>query len=301
MLTIYTITYSRAALLERLYVSILRAAETFPISFEWLIINNGSTDSTEQLLDIIKSEGLLKIKTHKIESNVGFTRAENIARGLQKRKYSFRVDDDDLLKENYFRLFSKYEVMIRDRDDICGIMFNCVDQNQLLVGTPFPVNEHLANDFEVYHLSKVVGDKVRVYKSEIRDRYLSEVFKEEQLVPTELVYNRMGLHYKHLCLNESAIVRVYYPEGITKSQGMAFSIRDTNGVLLNLTELIKNPAGTTFLRFFFRLRFLKRCFLSSMSYLELKKRANGDSSLLIIGWLCYCLLIPSMLRSIYHR
>jgi glycosyltransferase involved in cell wall biosynthesis len=301
MLTIYTITYNRADLLERLYMSILKAAQAFPFEFEWLVINNGCTDSTDQLLMKIESEGLLKIRIHQIENNVGFTRADNIARELTKREYSSRIDDDDLLKENYFNLFAKYEGAIKYRDNICGIMFNCVDQNQLLVGSSFPVNESLANDFEIYHLGKLVGDKVRIYKSAIRDRYLSEAFDDEQLVPTELVYNRMGLLYKHLCVNEAAIVREYYPNGITASQSNRVFIRDTNGILLNLIELIRNPAGTLLLRFLFRLRFLKRCFLANMNFHQLSKKADGDYCLIFLGRVCFCLLIPNVLRSIYLK
>ena len=49
-LSILTATYNRADYLEKLYKSILDNIETSNLKTEWIIINDGSTDNTEEVI-----------------------------------------------------------------------------------------------------------------------------------------------------------------------------------------------------------------------------------------------------------
>ena len=49
MLTVFTPTYNRAYILPKLYESLCNQSAT--MSFEWLIVDDGSTDNTKMLVE----------------------------------------------------------------------------------------------------------------------------------------------------------------------------------------------------------------------------------------------------------
>ena len=54
MMTIFTPTYNRAHLLERIYKNL--CVQEYQ-NFEWLIIDDGSTDNTREIIENYKREG----------------------------------------------------------------------------------------------------------------------------------------------------------------------------------------------------------------------------------------------------
>ena len=69
-LSILTATYNRAKFLGNLYKSILKNIETSNLKAEWIIINDGSTDNTEEVIDKLILENKIKIK-HLYQENSG--------------------------------------------------------------------------------------------------------------------------------------------------------------------------------------------------------------------------------------
>lgn len=59
MITVFTPTYNRGKLLSRLYKSLLE--QTFR-DFEWLIVDDGSSDDTESIVKELMDEGKLQIR-----------------------------------------------------------------------------------------------------------------------------------------------------------------------------------------------------------------------------------------------
>ena len=58
MLTIFTPTFNRAHTLPRLYESLLNQTD---YNFEWLIVDDGSSDNTAQLIETFKNENFQSI------------------------------------------------------------------------------------------------------------------------------------------------------------------------------------------------------------------------------------------------
>ena len=80
MITLFTPTYNRVHLLSRLYNSILMQDV---IDVEWLIVDDGSIDDTEALIENFKKESIINIRYYK-KSNGGKHTAINF--GLQYAK-----------------------------------------------------------------------------------------------------------------------------------------------------------------------------------------------------------------------
>ena len=93
MITIFTPTYNRAHLLERLYKSLCHQSNK---DFEWVIVDDGSVDHTEKLIESFQLENQIPIQFFKQE-NSGKHTAINKGVAMAKGELFFIVDSDDFL------------------------------------------------------------------------------------------------------------------------------------------------------------------------------------------------------------
>jgi|GEM_PF-1647076 len=93
-LTVILTTYNRVDYLKLAVNSIL--VQSYK-SFDFIILDNGSTDETEKFVKSLEND---KIKYIKLEKNIGFCGIKNMAIDICKTKYLMIPDDDDILKPN---------------------------------------------------------------------------------------------------------------------------------------------------------------------------------------------------------
>ena len=101
LITVFTPTFNRKELLSRLYV--LLQKQTFK-DFLWLVIDDGSSDGTGDLVKEWISEELLDIK-YIYKENGGKHKAFQIAYQICDTKYITDFDDDDIYFENCLEVF----------------------------------------------------------------------------------------------------------------------------------------------------------------------------------------------------
>lgn len=205
MLTVFTPTYNRENELKRLYESL--KAQTC-MDFEWVVIDDGSSDNTTQVMLEFIDEGILDINfsSHK---NCGKMKTHN--RGVEKAKGELFVciDADDWLTENAVEQIINDSEKIVDQD-VGGMMYLDLDgETQNIVGTKFPWKENFCSCFDVYNKHGVTGDKTLVFKTVVLEEYPFPEIEGEKFVPEALVYNRISDKYKLLCVN-IAVKRVEY-------------------------------------------------------------------------------------------
>ena len=90
-LTIFTPTYNRAHTLQRLYDSLCRQTSQ---DFEWLVIDDGSTDSTKSLVSSFCKEGRISIQ-YVYKENGGLYTGYNKAYELIDTELNVCIDSDD--------------------------------------------------------------------------------------------------------------------------------------------------------------------------------------------------------------
>lgn len=95
-ITVFTPTYNRAHTLSKLYDSLLK--QDFS-DFEWLVIDDGSADGTETLVNSFMEKSAISIRYIKVP-NGGKHRAINRATDLAHGEIFFIVDSDDYLTPN---------------------------------------------------------------------------------------------------------------------------------------------------------------------------------------------------------
>lgn len=92
-LTIFTPTYNRAYILPKLYESL--CVQTCQ-DFEWLIVDDGSTDNTQKILDSWLEENRISMR-YVLQENGGKMRAFNRAVSLSESELFVCIDSDDQL------------------------------------------------------------------------------------------------------------------------------------------------------------------------------------------------------------
>lgn len=111
--------------------------------FEFLIINDGSTDSSEL---IIRSYNDKRVKLINNERNIGLTKSLNNGLDLVKSKYILRMDVDDISLSN--RLEVQFDFMEQNPDiDIAGSWYQFFGEKNGISRTPIYHNEIRATLF----------------------------------------------------------------------------------------------------------------------------------------------------------
>ncbi len=92
-LTVFTPTFNRAHTLMRLYLSL--CAQTCK-EFEWLVVDDGSTDGTRGLVNSFIGEGVIAIK-YIFKENGGLYTGYNVAYSVIETELNVCVDSDDTM------------------------------------------------------------------------------------------------------------------------------------------------------------------------------------------------------------
>ena len=120
-ITVFTPTYNRAYIIENLYRSIQR--QTYR-GFEWLVVDDGSSDGTEALFaKWMEEDNDFAIRYIKQE-NGGKCRAIN--RGVQEARgeFFFTVDSDDYLTDDALEKVAKWAEELPKDEKYCGFSAN---------------------------------------------------------------------------------------------------------------------------------------------------------------------------------
>lgn len=217
MLTIFTPSYNRAKTLSRLYHS-LQNQTCF--DFEWLVIDDGSTDGTSTLLRMWEKEDNSFPLRYQVVENGGKQRAINKALELAYGDYFFIVDSDDILTPDAVSfIISGFDSLPMDSDYI-GISGLRGDFD----GKPFSSNMKFGNSLyiDANNLQRKDNGLDRdmaeaFYTAKIR-QYPFPVWKDEKFTPEAVVWDQMALDgYKIRWLNHVIYEGEYLEGGLTKS------------------------------------------------------------------------------------
>ncbi len=201
--TVFTGTYNRAQTLRRVYDSLL--AQTMR-SFEWLIVDDGSTDGTEALVKDMIEEGRLNIRYIK-KPNGGIHTAHNRAIEEANGRFFLRLDSDDAcVPETLDILLQKWQEIPQDfHDQYSGVSCLCMRPSGAIVGDPYPSDGW---DSDYATLQALRGEKWGVHRLEVLRKYPFPLFVGERFCPEGLIWARLHDEYKTRCFNIP--LRIYF-------------------------------------------------------------------------------------------
>ena len=234
MITLFTPTYNRAHLLSRLYNSILMQDV---IDVEWLIVDDGSIDDTEALIENFKKESIINIRYYK-KSNGGKHTAINFGLQYAKGELFFIIDSDDVLAENALKIIKTHYQSIKNNDKICGIvgLSQYIDKQEI-VGDYFLRDDWEVSFADIYLKYHIKGDKSVAFKTEVLRKYPFPEKQRIRFVFEAVVWHEMSKKYKVLAINNIIQYKEYTNEGITRNTYKKDYLR---GLAFSFFHLIKN-------------------------------------------------------------
>lgn len=212
VLTIYTPTYNRKHLLPRLYESLKCQTNK---SFIWLVIDDGSNDSTEDLIKGYIEEAAISIEYHYKENGGVHTAKNEACRFINTELMVFAPSDCILVKDAVEIILTNWEN--KKKDDSIGIVFHYEDiETGRRIGGLFPEGVRV-NGIGSGSSYRIKEDKVFVYKSDIYKRSIYPVYEGEKLFPDSWKFYMM-YDAGYFELSNQIVIQVEYTDdGYTRN------------------------------------------------------------------------------------
>lgn len=212
-LSILTATYNRGKYLSKLYESIVKNLID-ELEIEWLIMDDGSSDNTEEIVNQFTCLEHLQIKYFKQE-NQGKMQAINNLMQYVTGEIVMDCDSDDHFVTNAFKnIYEKVPNLLND-DSLYGLVFLKDESENKLSGNFFLNENERTTMFDLYFKQGALGEKIIVFKTDIRKKYKHELVDGEKFVTEARMYHKMDEDYGIKCYNIVVIEGEYLESGYT--------------------------------------------------------------------------------------
>ena len=229
LLTVFTPAYNRAHTLPRTYES-LRTQDCK--DFIWLIIDDGSSDNTKELVKSWQSKENGFDIQYIYKENGGMHTAHNTAYENIHTELNVCIDSDDRMAPGAVGKIKSTWKIIRDKG-YAGIIALDSDFVGNIIGTGFPEGM-CETTLGGYHAAGGVGDKKLIYRTDVINSVPPyPVFPEEKYVGLIYTYTLIDQKYKLYVLNDVVCEVEYQADGSTGTMWKQY---------------LNNPKGFAFLR-----------------------------------------------------
>jgi glycosyltransferase involved in cell wall biosynthesis len=232
--TVFTPTYNRAGLLPRVYSSLSR--QTFK-DFEWLVVDDGSTDNTKEVIESLAKGADFAIR-YIWKPNGGYHTAINEGVKHARGMFFAILDSDDWYVDDALEKMFAVWNSIEDAEQltcsgVCGL---CAYENGQIVGSKFPSDVWDSDDFEAKNVHRIEGDKKGFKRTDVMRQF---PFPEDigRFVSQSTVWNRIGNAYSTRFVNRVFAIKEYRTGGISDGKRVTL-IRNPRVRVLLLSELL---------------------------------------------------------------
>lgn len=250
LITIFTPAFNRAHTIWRTYQSLCRQTCK---DFIWMVIDDGSTDNTAELVLKWKENSEFEI-IYIYQQNQGMHGAHNTAYQNITTELNVCIDSDDYMPEDAIELITNFW-RNNGSDKYAGIIGLDVDLNQQIIGSEFPNNlkETTLTDF---YANGGKGDKKLVYRTEVIKKYPEyPIFDNEKYVGLAYKYMLIDQNYTLLTINKPLVVVEYQQDGSSNNMLRQYWNNPKGFAFYRKTEMVLTPT-------------LKRRFMSCIHYVS---------------------------------
>ena len=161
-LTVFTPTYNRGYILSQCYDALVKQTNK---DFIWMIVDDGSTDNTKELIDSYIKEK--KIEIQYIYKNNGgkYTAVNEGIINCKTELFSFVVSDDYYLP-NTVQIFLDYWNKYSE-NNIAGIIGRRCNPDFKIMGNLLEYKSNIVNFTKFSNTKKFIGYTCRMYKTSI--------------------------------------------------------------------------------------------------------------------------------------
>lgn len=217
-LTIFTPTYNRAYCLGDLYESLCRQTSN---DFEWLIIDDGSTDETSRLVDQWKADHKVAIRYIQKE-NGGMHTGYNTAYESIATELNMCMDSDDYCTDDAVeQIINLWKS--KGSPKYAGIIGLDSTKDGGIIGDQFPDQIKETTVSGMYQQHKIKGDKKLVYRTDVVKKYPKyPEFSDERFVPIFCIPYMIDQDLPMLTMNKVLCVVEYREDGSTRNILMSY-------------------------------------------------------------------------------
>lgn len=250
MLTILTPTFNRARTLPRLYESLRRQRAS---AFEWLVVDDGSTDDTRALLARFAANAPFPVRVIH-QPNGGKHVAVNTGVAQARGTWLFIVDSDDWLPGNALKVVLEALRDLAAHPEVQGVCFRRTDAVGQLLGrdcTDWPVPWETT---PTRAGRAAGGDLAYVFRRRAMAAEPFPVIAGERFVPDQYAWNRIADRGAiRFFLDRAVYCCEYQDDGYTRNFSRCLR-RNPRGFLLFYADQIRRePYGSG------KLKALLRC------------------------------------------
>ena len=242
-LTIFTPTYNRSKVIIGLFDSIVESMKNLDTDYlvEWMIVDDGSTESYSELLDITKTCQIENLSFNYVKKeNGGKHTSFNYAIDNCKSDLFICIDDDDRLVPNalniIFTLGNKYV-----NKGYGGFVGRVVDPNNNLLGKTVFEKELISNTIEIRDKYHFWGEP-EIYYTNVLSNYHFDVFKNERFLTEAYLFDTMSLEHPFVYTNEVLMVKEYLDGGLT-ANGLRIRIKSPIGAVQYYSKRVERSKG----------------------------------------------------------
>lgn len=223
LLTILTPTYNRGKFLRKLYKSLLRQ-EIF--EFQWLIIDDGSTDDTGIIVKEFENS-FFRVDYY-FKDNGGKHTALNFSHPYILGDWVFVVDSDDILTRDAIELVMQYIEKYKSINRVGAISFERMNKQGILLSKNNFNGELVSNAIDYRINSNIIGDQAEIYRTKIFKLFKFPVFDGEKFLSESFLHINAAYICDTLYVSKPIYVTEYLDDGLTKS-GRRMRLRNPLG------------------------------------------------------------------------
>lgn len=228
LITIFTPAYNRADLLTRVYESLCRQT---CMDFEWIVVDDGSTDNTRSLCESWMHSENLEVREDGFEGYFKDTpwmkfryiykknggKHTAINRGVKEAKGElfFILDSDDYLPVDALQIVADEYNKIKGDKSYAGIAGLDKFVDGRVVGNGLSCNYIDCNAMDIRYKYHVTGDMKEVFRTEVLKEFPFPEIEGERFCPEQLVWFRIAQKYKLHYFNKPIYIAEYQEGGIT--------------------------------------------------------------------------------------
>ena len=215
MITVLTPTFNRGGGLQSLWDSLQKQTVK---DFEWLVVDDGSTDGTKNLITKLQEKSDFPIR-YIYKSNGGKHTALNVGIQTIRSELTFIVDSDDCVTDDAVESILKIHKKYRSQNNICGYAFLRAFPDGKVNGKKFDVDEKIGSYIDVRVNGDDTGaDKAEVFKTHCLKEFPFPEYPNEKFLGEDLVWVRMARKYEMVHINKAIYVGNYLEDGLTNNR-----------------------------------------------------------------------------------
>jgi len=223
-LSICTPTYNRRYTLERVYKSLLNQNVK---SFEWIIVDDGSTDKTKVLVNKFIREDKINIR-YIFQNNQGKHIALNKGMEIAEGELFTCLDSDDWLYPNSINIIKKEREKVRNDKNIVGIISLDSYENEKIIGDKFPRHLKKANWINLIYKYKVLGDKDYYFRTKEIKKIQFPSYSNNKHMPPGYQYWILSKSFDFYLLNRPTKYVEYLEDGISRNKYNKYIVAPDN-------------------------------------------------------------------------